>query len=130
MRRLPFRPRPLYNHTRINQSSPALARKFLLSGMSTQAISGRFNKPPTTIEDWTRSDQYHNSFLITPDKTLDDARAKSAENGLPDIAVSVAQGKFLKLLAQSLGAKRILEVGTLGGCVSLFHSYITLNGCS
>lgn len=101
--------------------------------MSTQATgpgSGRFSKPPTTIEDWTRSDQYHNSFLITPDKTLDDARAKSAENGLPDIAVSVAQGKFLKLLAQSLGAKRILEVGTLGGCVYTIRSSITLNGCS
>lgn len=122
--RLPLGPRTLHTKTRISLSSPSLARKYLISKMSTQTGATRTgpstsHQPPTTIEDWTRSDQYHNSFLITPDKTLADAREKSAEKGLPDIAVSAAQGKFLKLLAQSLGAKRILEVGTLGGYVSL-----------
>jgi predicted O-methyltransferase YrrM len=40
---------------------------------------------------------------------------KSIEEGLPAIAVSPAQGKLLQLLARSINAKRILEVGTLGG---------------
>ncbi|KZP21274.1 O-methyltransferase family 3 protein [Athelia psychrophila] len=70
---------------------------------------------PVDITDWSRTDSYHNSFLIHPDANLEGARAHSAEQGLPDIAVSVAQGKFLKLIAQSIGAKRIIEVGVLGG---------------
>ncbi|KAJ6587379.1 O-methyltransferase-domain-containing protein, partial [Mycena sp. CBHHK59/15] len=69
----------------------------------------------TTAEDWTRSDQYHNSFLHTKDDVLDAALENSAVNGLPEIAVSAAQGKFLNLLVSSIGAKKILEVGTLGG---------------
>ncbi|EPT06002.1 hypothetical protein FOMPIDRAFT_1110334 [Fomitopsis schrenkii] len=68
------------------------------------------------IEDnWARSDLYHNSFLLGPDEVLDFAKANAEKNGLPDIAVSAAQGKYLSLLVRSLGVKRILEVGTLGG---------------
>ena len=71
---------------------------------------------PTTQQDWERSDKYHNSFLIPKDDVLDAAVKNSADQGLPiDIAVSTAQGKFLHLLAKSIGAKKILEVGTLGG---------------
>lgn len=73
---------------------------------------------PTNREDWARSDTYHNSFLLTKDEALDSALKNSTANGLPDIAVSAAQGKFLMLLAQSIGVKRILEVGTLGGSVT------------
>lgn len=69
----------------------------------------------TRLEDWARSDHYHNSFLLDKDSVLDAALSNSTANGLPEIAVSAAQGKFLKLLAYSIGAKRILEVGTLGG---------------
>ncbi|CCM03459.1 uncharacterized protein FIBRA_05592 [Fibroporia radiculosa] len=68
-----------------------------------------------SIEDWTRSDVYHNSFLISDDDALAHAQKTSADNGLPAIAVSVAQGKYLNLLVRSIGAKNILEVGTLGG---------------
>ena len=67
--------------------------------------------------EWIRSDTYHNSFLIGEDKVLEANLSNSAANGLPDIAVSAAQGKLLMLLAQSIGAKNILEVGTLGGYV-------------
>ena len=66
---------------------------------------------------WTRSDLYHNSFLLRPDEALDHALSASKVAGLPKIAVSAAQGKLLYLLAKSIGAKRVLEVGTLGGCV-------------
>ncbi|KAF8065054.1 O-methyltransferase-domain-containing protein [Lyophyllum atratum] len=69
----------------------------------------------TRLEDWARSDAYHNSFLLEKDNILEATHANSIANGLPNIAVSPAQGKFLKLLASSIGAKRILEVGTLGG---------------
>ncbi|PBK61257.1 O-methyltransferase [Armillaria solidipes] len=71
--------------------------------------------PPTTLVDWDRSDNYHNSHLLQKDQTLDFTLQNSEANGLPAIAVSPAQGKFLSLLAKSIGAKRILEVGTLGG---------------
>ena len=70
---------------------------------------------PTTALDWERSDKYHNSFLIPKDDVLDAAVRNSTEQGLPEIAVSAAQGKFLHLLAKSISAKKILEVGTLGG---------------
>jgi len=66
---------------------------------------------------WERSDEYHNSFLIKQDDSLDAVIRNSDDQGLPDIAVSAAQGKFLNLLAKSLGTKRVLEVGTLGGSV-------------
>jgi predicted O-methyltransferase YrrM len=72
---------------------------------------------PTSLEDWARSDTYHNSFIMEKDESLDSALRSSSANGLPEIAVSAAQGKFLMLLASSIGAKRILEVGTLGGSV-------------
>ena len=75
----------------------------------------RHSPKPTSIEDWERSDRYHNSFLIPKDDVLDDVVKNSTEEGLPDIAISKAQGKFLNLVAKSIGAKNILEVGTLGG---------------
>ena len=74
----------------------------------------------TSQEDWTRSDEYHNSFLISKDDGLEKTLEHSRDEGLDDIAVSAAQGKFLKLLALSIEAKRILEVGTLGGCANVF----------
>jgi hypothetical protein len=72
----------------------------------------------TSQEDWTRSDEYHNSLLISKDDGLKKTLEHSRDEGLDDMAVSAAQGKFLKLLALSIGAKRILEVGTLGGCTN------------
>ena len=88
-------------------------------------MSGRIVRKPTTAEDWARSDAYHNSFLIPQDDALDGSLRYSKEQGLPNIAVSVAQGKLLHLLAKSIGAKRILEVGTLGGYVLLMaYSFI------
>ncbi|THH01425.1 hypothetical protein EW026_g1285 [Hermanssonia centrifuga] len=69
----------------------------------------------TVDENWVRSDLYHNSFLVRPDPALEHAIEASDEAGLDKIAVSPAQGKLLNLLARSINAKRILEVGTLGG---------------
>ncbi|KAI6151277.1 O-methyltransferase family 3 protein [Pisolithus tinctorius] len=71
--------------------------------------------PQEILETFARSEEYHNSFLLHPDGGLEHALKHSAENGLPDIAVSGSQGKFLKLVALTMGAKRVLEMGTLGG---------------
>jgi len=70
--------------------------------------------------EWERSDEYHNSFLIPKDDILDNVGKNSVDKGLPDIAVSKAQGRLLNLLAKSIGAKKILEVGTLGGYSSIW----------
>ncbi len=78
------------------------------------------DRPPTTIVDWERSDNFHNSHVLQKDEILDAAIQNSEANGLPAISVSPAQGKLLYLLAKSIGAKRILEVGTLGGSVVYF----------
>ncbi|KAJ3733371.1 O-methyltransferase family 3 protein [Lentinula guzmanii] len=74
----------------------------------------------TSVVDWAKSDAYHNSFLIPNDEVLNFVVKNSVDQGLPGIAVSPAQGKFLNLVAQSIGAKRILEVGTLGGYSSIW----------
>jgi len=70
---------------------------------------------PETQQIWTRTDVYHKSFLMPRDEVLEKIVQNNQANGLVDIAVAPAQGKFLNLLARSIGAKRILEVGTLGG---------------
>jgi len=69
----------------------------------------------TYEQNWERSDAFHNSFLIGKDDALEKAREISKAAGLPEIAVSTAQGKLLNLIARSISARRILEVGTLGG---------------
>jgi len=66
-------------------------------------------------DQWTAVDQYLGSLLIPRDPVLEAALSRSHEAGLPAIAVSPLQGKFLQLLAQMQNARRILEIGTLGG---------------
>jgi predicted O-methyltransferase YrrM len=66
-------------------------------------------------ERWTAVDSYITSLLVAPDHALDAASQASAAAGLPPIAVSPPQGKLLHLLARSIGASSILELGTLGG---------------
>ena len=66
-------------------------------------------------DSWDRVDTYIGEKLIGDDRVLAAALAHNAENGLPPIDVSAAQGKMLYLLAQMAGARHILEIGTLGG---------------
>jgi predicted O-methyltransferase YrrM len=60
-------------------------------------------------------DAFLDSTLIGPDPALAAAVEASDAAGLPHIAVSAQQGKFLCLLACAMRARRILELGTLGG---------------
>jgi len=64
---------------------------------------------------WIAVDDYIVGHLLEPDAALDAALAANAAGGLPAIDVSAAQGKMLHLFARMAGARRILEVGTLGG---------------
>jgi predicted O-methyltransferase YrrM len=64
---------------------------------------------------WQSVDEYFAGQLFAPDPVLDAALEANALAGLPAIDVSPAAGKLLHLLARSVGARRILEVGTLGG---------------
>ena len=68
-----------------------------------------------TEETWTQVDAYLDATIVRPDDALEAALQATAEAGMPMIAVSASQGKWLHLLARALGARRILEVGTLGG---------------
>jgi predicted O-methyltransferase YrrM len=64
---------------------------------------------------WTSVDRYITDNLVHPDQALDDAVQANSKAGLPAIDVTPNQGKFLHLLARIQGARRILEIGTLGG---------------
>jgi predicted O-methyltransferase YrrM len=60
-------------------------------------------------------DYYFTELFLEPDAALESALRRSDEANLPSINVTPLQGKFLHLLAQIHGAKKILEIGTLGG---------------
>jgi predicted O-methyltransferase YrrM len=64
---------------------------------------------------WKDVDDYWSGALLAPDRVLDATYEANAAGGLPPIDVTPSQGKLLNLLARSIGARRILEVGTLGG---------------
>ena len=64
---------------------------------------------------WRAVDDYIAGKLLGEDQALTAALTNNASQGLPAIDVSPAQGKLLYLLARLAGARRILEIGTLGG---------------
>jgi caffeoyl-CoA O-methyltransferase len=63
----------------------------------------------------TRIDDYIENLFAPQDEALEAAVRESQRAGLPEIHVSPNEGKLLKLLAEITGARRILEIGTLGG---------------
>ncbi|ODS58588.1 MAG: methyltransferase [Acidobacteria bacterium SCN 69-37] len=64
---------------------------------------------------WAAVDAYVVDTLFEADDVLEQALADGEAAGLPAIAVSPSQGRFLQILARSVGATRILELGTLAG---------------
>src|SRR5688572_14744087 len=66
-------------------------------------------------ERWTAVDRYLTDLLVPADAALAATLEESARAGLPPIAVSPTEGKLLHLLARVHGARKILEIGTLGG---------------
>lgn len=71
--------------------------------------------PSTHSEEWAAVDGYFSQLLAPQDDHLRAALADNAAAGLPAHDVSPLQGKMLALFARIVGAKRILEIGTLGG---------------
>ena len=69
---------------------------------------------------WSAVDAYFSDRLQLSDSALEAVLAANAAAGLPAIDVSPAQGKFLSLIAKMIGARRILEIGTLGGYSSIW----------
>jgi predicted O-methyltransferase YrrM len=72
------------------------------------------------MSDYAAVDAYLADALVEQDEALTAALADSRAAGLPDIAVAPNQGKLLMLLAQMVGAMRILEIGTLGGSSTIW----------
>ena len=66
-------------------------------------------------ERWSAVDEFVAGTLVREDDALRMAREESAREGLPEIQVTPAQGKLLHLLARIHRARRVLELGTLGG---------------
>jgi predicted O-methyltransferase YrrM len=64
---------------------------------------------------WQAVDAYVSETIVGRDSALEAALKANAAAGLPSIDVSAPQGKLIHLLARMSGARKILEIGTLGG---------------
>jgi predicted O-methyltransferase YrrM len=79
-------------------------------------------------QDWTRVDDYIAAALISKDESQQATLAANAREHLPAIDVSPPQGKLLQLLASAIGARRILEIGTLGGYSTIWLARVVGDG--
>ncbi len=64
---------------------------------------------------WSQVDAYLEERLLPPDPVLKEVLRASDQAGLPPIQVSALQGRLLGLLVEAIGARAVLEIGTLGG---------------
>ena len=71
---------------------------------------------------WNRVDQHLSELFGLVDPALGATLERSDAEGLPAIQLSDTQGHFLRLLARALGARRVLEIGTLGGFSAILLS--------
>lgn len=69
----------------------------------------------STPENWRRTDEFLSETLVGHDPQLEGALAAQSAAGLPAIEVAPVAGKLLHLIATISGARRVLEIGTLGG---------------
>ena len=71
--------------------------------------------PEKPLEIWKKVDNFFSDALMPADQVLDAALAANRDADLPAIDVTPLQGKFLELMIRATGARRVLEIGTLGG---------------
>ncbi len=71
---------------------------------------------------WNEMDAYIVEKLAPPDEAFDAALAANKAGGLPAIDVSPPQGKLLAFFARMIGARRVLEIGTLGGYSTIWFA--------
>lgn len=72
---------------------------------------------------WTAVDDYIGNSIVRQDYALQTALEESRAAGLPPYNISAPQGQFLHILARSINARRILEIGTLGGYSTIWMAY-------
>ncbi len=75
---------------------------------------------PMSLERWEAVDRYLTETFVPADRALTSALEASEAAGLPAIAVTPTQGRLLELLARLLQARKVLEIGTLGGYSTLW----------
>jgi len=68
-----------------------------------------------TQDVWNAVDGYVTGRIVGEDEALASTEQASDAAGMPPISVAAAHGKLLHILALSIGARRVLEIGTLGG---------------
>ncbi|MGF1646699.1 MAG: O-methyltransferase [Kineosporiaceae bacterium] len=76
--------------------------------------------PADGLNSWDTVDSYLSGRLLAPDPAREEAVRAAEAAGLPDIQVSPLQGALLHILARSSRARRVLEIGTLGGYSTLW----------
>jgi predicted O-methyltransferase YrrM len=79
---------------------------------------------------WTDVDEYIVGLLLRADRALEETLDRSAAADLPSISVAPNQGKLLELLARMQRARRILEIGTLGGYSTIWLARALPSDCS
>ncbi|MDL2335608.1 MAG: O-methyltransferase [Chloroflexota bacterium] len=72
------------------------------------------------VDRWYAVDDHLVDLFGLDDDVLRAAVADSVAAGMPQIQVSATLGRFLNLQARALGARRILEIGTLAGYSSIW----------
>src|SRR5258708_14583096 len=81
-----------------------------------------------TQDVWEAVEHYFDKVLVAQDSALEDTLATASAEKLPAIQVSSGQGKLLHLLAHILGARTILEIGTLGGYSTIWMARAVPDG--
>jgi len=76
--------------------------------------------PKKAKDIWKQVDQYFTDALIAPSESFNAALEANRAAKLPSIDVTPLQGRFLELLVRATGARRALEIGTLGGYSTLW----------
>ena len=83
-------------------------------------MSGADTTSESAQRTWAAVDRALEAWLAPEDGVLRETAAAAARAGLPEIAVAPAQGRLLQVLARAVGARRILEVGTLAGASAIW----------
>lgn len=71
--------------------------------------------PDADPKRWSLVDTYFSDLLCADDTVLTESLERNSRSGLPSHDVSATQGQMLAIYAKMVGAKRVLEIGTLGG---------------
>jgi predicted O-methyltransferase YrrM len=94
---------------------PPLSARMRSTGQTGERLRSCVEMNAMNQEQWTAVDRYITETVVPSDAVLDAAIEASAKAELPAIAVTPNQGKLLQIFARLVQARRVLEIGTLGG---------------